>query len=357
MRQGERTSELLKKHYRTYPNLQMQDIFKFLYQSAFGCEHLVSSTEKVMDYIREEYKNVDREETIQVDRLDGNYSRVHLSCLNEGLQIETLGKMFCYSAKTEKDGLEKLLQKLQVAKALVREGQLPFDEDDFVDAVRAWELRGYPAVHHSQQFRNTYQPSYRVIANEYIPFIPMIAKLDQLLLKDKVTFAIEGGSASGKTTLSKMLSKLYDCTVFHMDDFFLRPEQRTSERYAQVGGNVDRERFLEEVLIPRVEEKDIVYRKFECATMSLGEEIRVKPKNLVIVEGAYSMHPELREYYDSSVFLDVDSKVQRERILQRNSGSMAQRFFDEWIPLEEVYFSEMNIKEHCNMVIHFNEKD
>ena len=71
-----------------------------------------------------------------------------------------------------------------------------------------------------------------------------------MLQNGNAVIAIEGGSASGKTTLGALLETLYDCTVFHMDDFFLRPEQRTPERYAEVGGNIDRERFLEEVLIP-----------------------------------------------------------------------------------------------------------
>ena len=34
-----------------------------------------------------------------------------------------------------------------------------------------------------------------------------------------------------------------------MDDFFLRPEQRRPERFAEPGGNVDRERFAAEVLV------------------------------------------------------------------------------------------------------------
>ena len=66
--------------------------------------------------------------------------------------------------------------------------------------------------------------------------------------KDRVVVAIDGGAASGKTTLADVLSKRYGGAVVHMDDFFLRPEQRTTERFAEVGGNFDRERFMEEVI-------------------------------------------------------------------------------------------------------------
>ena len=64
----------------------------------------------------------------------------------------------------------------------------------------------------------------------------------------QLLIAIDGMCGSGKTTLGQLLQSVYDCNLFHMDDFFLRPEQRTPERMAQVGGNVDYERFQKEIL-------------------------------------------------------------------------------------------------------------
>ena len=43
----------------------------------------------------------------------------------------------------------------------------------------------------------------------------------------RLIIAIDGRCGAGKTTLAKQLENRMDCTVFHMDDFFLRPEQRT----------------------------------------------------------------------------------------------------------------------------------
>ena len=64
-------------------------------------------------------------------------------------------------------------------------------------------------------------------------------QIDALLRdKDFVVVAIDGKCTSGKTTLAARLAEIYDCNVFHMDDFFLRPEQRTPERFAQIGGEV-----------------------------------------------------------------------------------------------------------------------
>ena len=85
--------------------------------------------------------------------------------------------------------------------------------------------------------------------------------------------------------------------------------------------------------------------------MTLMPAQTVMPTKLTVIEGVYSMHPELAPYYDTSVFLNVRSDVQRERINKRNSPTMAQRFFEEWIPLEQRYFSQMQVAARCDMVI------
>ena len=174
--------------------------------------------------------------------------------------------------------------------------------------------------------------------------------IDNLSVKDSMIVAIEGGSASGKTTLSKILQDKYSCNVFHMDDFFLRPEQRTTERFAEIGGNVDRERFQREVLEPLINNKTVRYRRFDCSTQTLSDIITVQPKKLTVIEGVYSMHPSFGRYYDFSVFMDIDCDYQKERILIRNSPQKAIRFFEEWIPLENKYFSGTDIKNRVDAI-------
>ena len=63
------------------------------------------------------------------------------------------------------------------------------------------------------------------------------------------------------------------------------------------------------------------------------------------------MHYEFEKYYDFSVFLNISADLQIERILKRNSPQFTNRFFQEWIPLENIYFEKTNIKKRCNMII------
>lgn len=357
LEQNERTRKALLEYCGRYPGLKIRDVFKYLYQSSFGCEHMVSSLDAVTDWIRKEYSGTAKGEAGSevagsgtVDLLDGGYSRVHLDWLDRGLSAETLGKLFYLSAKTEAEGRIELERKLAIALEMVRKGELPFGFEEFKIAVSEWKNAEYPAVHHSEEFRAIYHPAYRVVAEQYVKFIPLFCEIDRRA-GERFVVAIEGGSASGKTTLSQILSQVYDCTVFHMDDYFLRPEQRTPERFAQPGGNVDRERFLEEVLEPLSRGEIVRYRRFDCSTFTLKEPVEVEPKQLVIVEGAYSMHPELAGYYDFAVFLDVSPELQRDRIVKRNGPEMAKRFHNEWIPMELLYFKGLNIKEQCDLVL------
>lgn len=345
------TRQRLISHFGAYPELQTEDIFKFLHQSVFGCEHMISSPERAVTYIQTEAQNDLCSGDASVEPLDGEYSRVPLAYLGKGLSTETLGKLFYLSASAPKGTVEQLEDRLNIVEQLIAEGQLALSLPDFKAAHEHWQADGYPALHHSEAFRNTYHPSYRVISNKYIPYLDLLAKLDSLLEAGNVKLAIEGSSASGKTTLAALLEQIYGCTVFHMDDFFLRPEQRTIARFAQPGGNIDKERFLDEVLLPLSRGESINYRRFDCSTFTLTEPVSVTPKRLTVIEGAYSMHPELSEYYDLSVFLNISPELQKKRIEHRNSPEMAVRFFNEWIPMERKYFEAFDIEDCCNMSI------
>lgn len=156
--------------------------------------------------------------------------------------------------------------------------------------------------------------------------------------KEPVLVAIDGRCASGKTTLAEGLRQALSCNLFHMDDFFLRPEQRTEERYAQPGGNADRERFEAEVLRPLLLGKPFSYRPFDCRAMKPGSAVSVTPGTVSIIEGAYSCHPELWRYYDLHILLTTTPETQLARIIRRNPERAAM-FQTRWIPLEERYFA------------------
>ena len=178
--------------------------------------------------------------------------------------------------------------------------------------------------------------------------VEQIANRAEDILKNKpfLIMAIDGRCASGKTTLAAALQKKLCCNVIHMDDFFLRPEQRTAERLKLSGENIDHERFLKEVLLPIKENKSFEFAPFDCKTFGFKPPVSLEKNRITVVEGVYSCHHSLRDYYDLRIFLDVDKDTQLQRITARNI-SMVQTFINRWIPLEEAYFKDCDVVSIC----------
>lgn len=175
--------------------------------------------------------------------------------------------------------------------------------------------------------------------------------------------AIDGRCGSGKTTLASLLREKLEAAagegvnLFHMDDFYLRREQRTEERLREPGGNVDRERFLEEVLMPLAENRAFSYRPITHPLFEFKEPVFVEPAPFAIIEGSYSCHPELRKYYDLRVFLTIGAEEQKQRILRRNGEEKLRMFEELWIPLEELYFSCCGTESSCDLVFDMSDNE
>ncbi len=173
----------------------------------------------------------------------------------------------------------------------------------------------------------------------------------KLQTTSRLILAIDGGAASGKTTLAESLAEQFEGAVIHMDDFFLRPEQRTEARFSEPGGNLDRERFSEEVIPYLHSENGFSYRRFDCSKMALGEDISIPQTKLLIIEGSYSHHPAFGNAYDLKLFLDIDEETRKARILKRNGKEKYDIFINRWIPFENRYFEAFSIREKADILI------
>lgn len=169
--------------------------------------------------------------------------------------------------------------------------------------------------------------------------------------RDRILIGIDGRAGSGKTTLARKLAEVFDCNVFHMDDFFLQGYQRTEERAKEVGGNVDYERFQKEVLLPLRKKETVWYRPFRCQTMELQEKVEMPFRRLNIIEGSYAQHPYFGDPYDLKIFVDIDPDLQLERIEKRNGAEKLEQFKTLWIPKEEAYFAKFRIAAHADRII------
>lgn len=341
---------ILAEHGARYPLMRPCDGVKLICQNEMGGGHLIPDPAASLDRLRTEWEGVAHDPSAPLtEDIGGGMVRVMLAAVREE-ELETLNADFVRSARRRTGSWERLLQKLEALRALAREGAFAFSPQELGPYLAQYQAAGRPSVSHSQPYRDAYRPAYRVVERKASKLL-LLRELEALRDRGgRTLMAIDGRCASGKSTLAAELHERYGFAVVHMDHFFLRPEQRTPERYAQPGGNVDYERVLEEVLEPLGRGEWPEYRPFDCHAGALAPPVRLEPSPVVVVEGSYSCCPALWERYDLRAFLTVGPEEQLRRLAQRD-GDYVQVFQERWIPLEERYLAACQVEERCGWAL------
>lgn len=336
---------LLEQHRSAHPAAEIQDTVKFLHQSFMGPGHLIPDESAAIAKLEEEWDQIPGDPSAPPAELLGNgLCRLSLSyCKGIGLSTKTVAKIFFHTARDvvqDAEGLQKMLDSI-----------VPHNSSE-AEYLAQYRSLGCPMVSHSESYRAAYAPAYRVVFSDFLNLLPVLAAIDLRMAEGGPVFvALDGPCASGKSTLGARLAEIYGCPLFHMDDFFLRPEQRTPERLAQPGGNVDYERFDREILTPLAEGRPACFRPWQCHSGHFADEQTVPPGPLMVVEGSYSMRPELRERYDLRVWVEAPWEVRLERLSRRGGADCVQRYQTLWIPMEDRYFEFYQVKGCCHIVI------
>ena len=341
---------ILTDHARRYPLMGPCDAVKLIFQNEFGGEHLISEPSATLAWLQaERAATPDDPETPPIEDIGNGMVRVALAALESTeTALRTLNQDFFRSAQIHVGRHKTFLSKLDALRMLAEERVFAFTRQELEEYLERYIRAGCGPLSHSPAYRTAYRPAYRVVKRS-TSIIALFRELELLHSSgERAIVAIEGRCASGKSTLAAYLEQRLRVPVVHMDHFFLRPEQRTPERYAQAGGNIDHERLLNEVLLPLEAGEAIIYCPYHCDTQELGEPIRLKPSPLVVVEGSYSCHPALWEHYQRRVFLTVDPEEQLRRIEERDGPQQLQNFQARWIPLEERYFSAYKVEDRCD---------
>jgi uridine kinase len=340
-------TEQLHKH----PSMQPQDVIKMCYQAAHGAEHLLSDSDRAWSYLKREYDEATASDDALYEQISNKVCRVNLSAWkSKGLPIEWLFRMFVASCKVEENAKEQFGKYLQDAEKIINSGETGFTTPEWDKYLSEYIKIGMPAVHHSEEYREHEHPMYRIVDSRFCRTHAILEKAKTYVQGNTpCIIAIDGRAASGKTTLANYLQIVLDADVIHMDDFFVPSELRSEERFEKPGENIHHERFAEEVLPFIAKQEPFSYRIFDCSRMDYNGVREVGNKTFRIVEGSYSCHPILGAYADITVFSDVSSNEQTERIRKRNGEEMLKMFLTRWIPMEEEYFSHYMIGDKADI--------
>ncbi len=323
-----------------HPRAKVQDYIKRLHQSEFGSHYSIFSEEASLEALKGIINGMTdkmKRRRPYFDPFCGFFCRLHLSS-SKILSPELIHRIFYVSNLEVPDGAWfRFEERLRVFWELCCEKPelFRFTPEEAKEFLKKFRDDGYPIISHSPEYVKIYEPAYRVIRKEYGRYLELYAAVEQLLKKqDTVTVAIDGNCGAGKADAARLLCTLFEGNVFSTSDFYL-PHTRV----------LDRERFRGEVLGKLREGKPFIYRPYNYSVMQMGEPVEVQPKRLNVVEGVYSMHPELADLYDLKVFLSAPLSEQEARILERHGSFMLRRFLEEWIPMTNDYFDKFKIRE------------
>lgn len=307
----------LKRNLIRHPQSKTLDIFKLLYQNAFFVGHIVDNKRNVYNYLTKEIDLL-RDKDYSSDELY-EYIGPNALRLNLFSFIDDYDFIFDLFIKTSEfhgpGNLKEIIDLLEVND----------EEKKELDELYEKHVINKMIPVHSEKYRELYHPHYRVIKNSFLPLDLKVRKLQRFVnsIKEENSIkiiALEGKCGSGKSVITK---ELKDITIIEIDDHFDSPN---NEKF-----NVDAiANILSDLKIGSV----IKEKCYDCHTKTYYYKEK-EVKNVIIVEGVYSYHPELIKYYDYLGYVVVEKEEQEKRIKERNN---ALDYFEKWIPREEEYY-------------------
>lgn len=312
--------EAIQLEKQLHPFSTRQDLYKLIVQSCLGNGHSITSPEDSFLALQEE-KRIAKKDSIQ--EIGNGFIRVPLSYMKEE-DLLLWNELFIESAKK-------------------RSTQRLFDQ-----ALQNYGFVDQGIVSHSEEYKEHYDPHYRVFRKEYVDYFEVF-KVALHALQEHCVLSIDGPCASGKTTIGKLLSSFLECPCIHMDDYFLQANQRTAQRLEEPGGNIDYERFHQEINDAWNQNQPIHMRSYDCSSQRLRKEVILEESPILIIEGSYAHHPYLDDMQAFKIFMDIEPSIQKER-LQKRSPDKFVDFIEKWIPMEEKYFHAFSIKEKSDYV-------
>ena len=352
--------EIILAHSEKYPLMQPRDVVKLCYQACFGAGHLLTDQNAALEWLQSEYSETEPDDGELFEPLPGGYTRLYLGAAKrQGIPSELVFALFRATAgmPPQNDAPALFRALLECVLTLAERGSFAFARDQLEFYLYSYltDARVPPPASHSDIYRSAYSPHYRVVDARFVPLVELCKAINPLMHdaqnQKRTVIAFDGRCASGKTTAADLISRAFDAQIIHCDDFFLPPELRTPGRFAEPGGNIHYERFEEEVLAKLSIGEPFEYGVFDCSQGRITQTARVGSSKLVIVEGAYSMHPRFGQYYALSAFFDISPERQKARIIARDGEEAWQAFENRWIPLEETYISSSNADKRADIVI------
>jgi hypothetical protein len=166
------TIALIKNHLVRYPVMQIQDVYKLLYQGEFGVGHIIHDLATARGCLVSELNQVSgksSEPLSEVISPDNAMIRTHLRPFKaKQLDPETLLQAMMKTTRSMMPDTARFIGYWKVVMQAIHHRLLPFSVREADDFWKEMQQQGFPAIHHSKEYQEAYHPAYRVIKAEYL---------------------------------------------------------------------------------------------------------------------------------------------------------------------------------------------
>jgi len=156
-----------------HPAMQIEDLYKLVYQAALGNEHLMTDSTMVHDYLIQELESVQADSSeplLEEISPDGAVVRLNLRPFKARHgEHRALFQAMMQTARTFQKSQEQLEQHLHDLEKMAAASAIPFEADAVQSFFHEMREKEYPAVHHSDAYAEKYSPAYRIILKKYVP--------------------------------------------------------------------------------------------------------------------------------------------------------------------------------------------
>lgn len=204
--------------------------------------------------------------------------------------------------------------------------------------------------------------------SQYLTFRHITSDILTLGSSEPLLVGIDGKDASGKTTfadnLATVLKKHTDREVIRisLDDFF-QPRAIRSRQIDQARGcyedTFDIEGVINYLLSPIKQDGTYTTKIFDYADDSSVNIINSNaPSSAVcVIDGVFLQRPELRNYWDYTVLLEVSDQTAISRGAVRDTERIGdleaarQKYINRYIASQKIYYNECNPKKRATVII------
>jgi uridine kinase len=174
---------------------------------------------------------------------------------------------------------------------------------------------------------------------------------------------VDGQGGAGKSTLARALSNALAerSVVVEGDDFYSDidwDERALFEPADAYERNFDWQRLRDQVLLPvRQAARTLRYQRYDWDQTRMGGWIEMPMPGVVIVEGVYSLRPQLRDLLDVKAFVDASAVERLSRMRARHAGYQrelqvrADAWIERWEAAEQFYLAQTKPRNSADIAI------